>query len=254
MESKEIRVKQSAKDMCETRDQIMGLITQALDKLGEAEFLLKTISSGTTFSFDRNCFFQPSNPANQQKTVENLRKQTDRKVWDHIINLGEFRNLMSVKEQRKVDEALLDVPPVTYETVVATFTHLLNSRGNMLHDLIETAFLERNKSYKSNSGNKVNRKHVIESVFCKYGYANYGSYATNRLDDITKAISILTGLEAPHVTNILTKQNELIAFNGAVKYRAFKKGTVHVQIVSNELLDKINDALANAMGAKIGAA
>lgn len=253
MQSTALKEKLNAQALCDRRDEIIALVTQAVEKLGEAEMLLKTIST-YGFSFDRNTFYSPSEGNNRLRTTENFRKQIDRKIWDHIIELGEFRELMSVTEQRKVDKALENVPPVKYGTVLATFQTLLSNRPNMLQDLVETAFLERSSGFKSNEGNKIGNRHIINGVFCKYGFCNYGSYAVNRLEDITKAIALLTGLEKPHITNILREKNEYLAFEGKVKYKAFQKGTVHVQILDKTLLDKLNDVLAGAMGAKIGAA
>lgn len=46
---------------------------------------------------------------------------------------------MTVNEQRKISEQLEKCPPVTLETVKATFATLKANRPNMLQDLVSTA-------------------------------------------------------------------------------------------------------------------
>lgn len=251
MKSTALKEKLNANQLCERRDEIVTLITKAIESLGEAETLLKTMCS-YGFTFDRQTIYSPSEPSQKIRTIENLTKQADKKIWDHILELGQFRDLMTVKEQRKIAEQLEDCPPVTIESVTATFSSLLSNRPNMLQDLVETAFLERSGGFKSNEGGKINKRQVVDGVYCKYGFTNWGSRPCDRLDDMTKAISILTGFEKPHITNILSKEREYLAFEGKVKYRAFQNGNVHIWIEDKDLLDKLNDVLAGAMGAKIG--
>lgn len=251
MKSTAIKERLNAQQLCDRRKDIVTLITKAMETLSEADMLLKTLCN-YGFTFDRNTIYSPSDPVQKLRTIKELTKQTDRKIWDHIVELGQFRDLMTIKEQRKINEALELCPPVTIETVTATFAELLANRPNMLQDLVETAFLERSSGYKSNGGNKINKKQVIDGVFCRYGFTNFGSRPCDRLEDLTKAVAILVGMEKPHITNILTKEREHIAFEGKVKYVAYKNGNVHVIIIDKTLLDKLNDVLAGAMGAKIG--
>lgn len=251
MKSTAVKEKLNANQLCERRDEIVMLITKAMETLSEADMLLKTLCN-YGFTFERNTIYSPSDPTQKLRTIKELTKQTDRKIWDHIVELGQFRELMTIKEQRKINDALESCPPVTIETVTATFAGLLANRPNMLHDLVETAFLERSSGYKSNGGNKINKKQVIDGVFCRYGFTNWGSRPCDRLEDLTKAVSILVGMEKPHITNILAKEREYIAFEGKVKYVAYQNGNVHVTILDKTLLDKLNDVLAGAMGAKLG--
>lgn len=250
MKSTALKEKLNAQQLCDRRNEIVTLITKAMETLSEADMLLKTLCN-YGFTFDRNTIYSPSEPAKKLRTIEDLTKQTDRKIWDHIVELGQFRELMTIKEQRKINDALESCPPVTIETVTATFAELLANRPNMLQDLVETAFLERSSGYKSNGGNKINKKQVIDGVFCRYGFTNWGSRPCDRLEDLTKAVAILVGMEKPHITNILTKEREYIAFEGKVKYVAYQNGNVHVTILDKVLLDKLNDVLAGAMGAKL---
>ncbi len=251
MKSTTIAEKLNAELMCERRNEIVSLLTQSIECLSQADTLLKTLSTHG-FSFDRNTIYSPSTPSNKIKTIENLTKQADSKIWQRIVELGKFQELMTVKQQRTIAEQIEACPPVTIETVTATFSELLSNRPNMLQDLVETAFLERSSGFKSNKGNQVNKRQVVEGVFCRYGFTNWGSRPCDRLEDITKACAILLGYEKPHITNILRQDSEHLAFDGRVKYKAFKNGNVHIWIEDSQLLDKLNDVLAGAMGAKLG--
>ena len=251
MNTTAIAEKLSAESICERRDEIVSLLTQSIECLSQADMLLKTLSKHG-FSFDRNTIYSLSTPSNKIKTIENLTKQADSKIWQRIVELGKFKELMTVKQQRVLAEQIDACPPVTIDTVKATFSELLSNRPNMLQDLVETAFLERSSGFKSNGGNKINKRQVVDGVFGRYGFTNWGSRPCDRLEDITKACAILLGYEKPHITNILKQDSEHLAFDGRVRFKAFKNGNVHIWIEDSELLDKLNDVLAGAMGAKVG--
>lgn len=242
--------KLNANDICNRRTEIITLITKALESLAEADILLKTITD-RGLHFDRNTITSQSMPSHKMQAIETLTKQVDSQIWNRIIELGEFRKLMTINEQRKIADQIETCPPVTIENVTATFASLLANRPNMLQDLVETSFLERSKGYKSNAGNKINKKQVIDGVFDRYGYTNFGWRPCDRLDDITKALALVAGLEKPNILQLLRRDTEYLAFNGAVKYKAFKNGNVHITILDKRLLDKLNDVLAGAMGAKL---
>lgn len=249
--STEIAEKLSAGSICAKRDEIVSLLTQSMECLSLADTLLKTLHTHG-FNFDRHTIYNPSDPTNKMASLERLTRQADQKIWQRIVELGKFQELMTVKQQRVLAEQIEACPPVTIETVTATFSELLSNRPNMLQDLVETAFLERSGGYKSNQGNKINKRQVVNGVFCKYGFTNWGSRPCDRLDDITKAIALLLGMEKPHITKILKVDSEHVAFGGKVKFKAFKNGNVHIWIEDKQLLDKLNDVLAGAMGAKVG--
>ncbi len=245
MKSTAVKERLNANQICDRREEIATLITKAVESLSEADMLLKTMTTHG-FSFDRSTFYSPSSPAQKIKSIDELTKQADRKIWDHIVELGQFRDLMTVKEQRRIYDELEKCPPVTYDTVTATFSSLLSNRPNMLQDLVETAFLERSSGYKSNDGNKINKRQVVNGVFDRYHFTNWGSRPVDRLDDITKAFSIITGIEKPHIAQLLQNDSEVLAFNAGVKYRAYQNGNVHIWILCDQLLDKLNLVLAGS--------
>ena len=129
MKSTEIAEKLSAESICGRRNEIVSLLTQSIECLSQADTLLKTLSKHG-FSFDRNTIYSPSTPSNKMRTIEELTKQADSKIWQRIVELGKFKDLMTVKQQRVLAEQIEACPPVTIETVTATFSELLSNRPN----------------------------------------------------------------------------------------------------------------------------
>ncbi|RZQ97122.1 DUF4942 domain-containing protein [Vibrio vulnificus] len=229
----------NARQICERRDNIEALLTQAVSLLGEADSLMKSIHS-LGLCFDRGTFYSPSEQDKRARTVGSLMKQVDRKMWNHILELGQFRELMSADKRKSIDKDMENPPRLSYDTLTATFTDLLNDRVNMLQDLTESVFKNRSSSYKSNSGHKLNKRLVFSNVFCKYGWR----YQSDLLEDACKVFSVLSGCPAPHIINILSSSKEpLIAFEGKVKFVPFQNGNVHVWLLDKELEHKINDVL-----------
>lgn len=251
IKSKEVTERLNASTMCERRDEAVLLIHKAMEALSDADKILTSVAK-YGFSFHRDIIYSVGNDANKMKAIDNLTKQVDEKMWSRVVELGQFRDLMTVVQQRKLSDELSKCPPFTIETVTATVGELLNNRPNMLQDLIETSFTERSKGFKSNEGMKINKRQVINNVFCRYGMMNRGYRQVDRLDDIVKVISVLLGCEIPHVSSSLAINSESIEFDGKVRFKAFKNGSVHIWVECEDLLNKLNDVLAGAMGAKVG--
>lgn len=250
-QSKEVVERLNAHQMCERREEAVLLIHKAMEALSEADKILKTVSK-YGLSFDRNTIFTPHDDTKKMRTVRDLTKQVDSKMWDKVVEIGQFRDLMTIKQQRKLSEQISQCPPFTIDTVTATLGELLNNRPNMLHDLIETSFLERSKGYKSNQGMKINKRQVINGVYDRYGFTNWGSKPVDRLNDIVKAVAVLLGCEVPNTSCTLKENSEVEEFEGKVRFKAFKNGNVHMWVECDELLNKLNDVLSCAMGAKVG--
>ncbi|ELP5729230.1 DUF4942 domain-containing protein [Vibrio vulnificus] len=229
----------NARQICERRDQIEALLTQAISLIGEADSLLKTVSN-YGLSFDRHTFYDPSDQSQRAKSLKTLITQVDGKLWGYILELGQFRELMSAEKRICIDKDMETPPRLTYETLTATFNDLLNDRVNMLQDLTESVFKTRSSDFKSNLGHKLNKRLVFANVFCRYGWR----YQTDLLEDACKVFSVLTGCPSPFVVNLLSEATEpLIAFDGKVKFVAYQNGNVHVWILDKELEHKINDVL-----------
>ena len=113
MNTTAIAEKLSAESICERRDEIVSLLTQSIECLSQADMLLKTLSKHG-FSFDRNTIYSLSTPSNKIKTIENLTKQADSKIWQRIVELGKFKDLMTVKQQRVLAEQI-EACPASYD-------------------------------------------------------------------------------------------------------------------------------------------
>lgn len=235
----ELKERLNAKQICERRDQIEALLTQAISLLGEADSLLKTVSKyGLTF--DRHTFYSPSEQVQRTNSLKTLTTEVDKKMWQHILDLGQFRQLMSADKRQAIDKDMENPPRLTYGSLTATFNDLLNDRANMLQDLTESVFKSRNSDYKSNQGHKLNKRLVFENVFCRHGF----SYQSDLLEDACRIFSVLTGCPTPNIVNLLSESTEpLLDFEGKVRFVAYQNGNVHVWILDKELEHKINDVL-----------
>ncbi|MCG6230277.1 DUF4942 domain-containing protein [Vibrio furnissii] len=234
-----LRERLNAYQICERRDQIEACITQAVSLLGEADSLLKTICD-FGLSFDRNTFYDLSDAHQRYKSIRKLTVQVDKKLWSHIFELGQFRDLMSAEKYKSVDNDLDTPPQLTYDTLTATFNDLLNDRVNMLQNLTESVFKHRSRSFVSNTGHKLNKRLIFEKVFS----SDVWRVQKHLIEDACKVFSVLTGCPVPEVISILEVSDEpLIAFDGKVKFVAYQNGNVHVWLLDRELEYKINDVL-----------
>ena len=235
----ELKERLNANQICERRVQIEGMLNQAVDLLGEADSLMQTISTHG-LSFDRNTFYSLSERNQRARSLEKLTGQVNSKFWDHILELGQFRELMSAEKRKQIDKDMENPPALTYATLTATFNDLLGDRVNMLQDLTESVFKSRSSEYKSNQGHKLNKRLIFNNVFGKYGFR----YQSDLLTDACRVFAVLTGIESPEVVSILSEAQEpVFAFDGAVKFVVYQNGNVHVWILDKELEHKVNNIL-----------
>jgi hypothetical protein len=255
MTSKALKKVLTADEICEKRAEIELLITKAVAAIGDADKIGREIgvTHGLQAAIDRHTFYNVG--SDDHNIVKRIMQHVDRKAWGSVIETGGFRELMSVKEKRKMDEYIQDAPPLTIETLRATFAGLMKNRPDMLKDLIETAFTERDKKYKSNAGMKVNKRQVINGVYEGDFYRNFYGYRAERLQDIVKAVSIINGIKPIDIIAILHnvgRAGEQYYESGVMRFRVFKNGNVHVYIECEKTLGAINDILAGCFDGQLG--
>ena len=81
----------TAEDYCAKRDEIVMLVTKAVDALGQADSLLKTMAN-YGFSFDRYSFYGIGDEGKRIDSINQLTKQADKKIWDRIVEIGKLES------------------------------------------------------------------------------------------------------------------------------------------------------------------
>lgn len=227
-----------------------------LHKCMEAASQLAKIMTNTvqySINIGRENFTMIERDNHKINIIAKLTKEIDSKFWNKLIQMGEFRELMNSKRIDELNDQLCNNPPAfTVDTATATLTQLIDERPKLLTELVESAFKGRSKSHKSNGRMKIDKKQIFASVFDQSGYTCSFSRSAEIINDICKAISILTGTKRDNVINELIRGEELFTFDVKVKFKSFMNGNVHMTILDADLTDKLNDVLNNCYKGQIG--
>lgn len=247
-----IQVRHTITSLVKERDDAIIELTKCIEAASQ---LAKIMTNTVKYSINigRENFTMIERDNYKINTIAKLTKEIDSKFWDKLIQMGEFRELMNSKRIEELNNQLCDNPPeFTIDTATATLTQLINERPKLLAELVESAFKGRSKSHKSNGKIKIDKKQIFSSVFNKSGYACSFSRSAEIVNDICKAISILTGIKRDNVINELVRGEELFTFDGKVKFKSFMNGNVHMTILDDDLINKLNDVLNNCYKGQIG--
>jgi hypothetical protein len=243
-------------EICAKRAEIELLVTKAVSALGDADKISREIGviHGIEAGIDRHTFYKIG--GDDHNIVKKIMQHVDKNAWRNLITIGGFNELMSVKEQRKMDNYIETSPALTIGTLRSTFAGLIKNRPDMLKDLIETAFTERDKKYKSNAGFGISKRQVIDSVFTGDSFnRNCHGYRVERLQDIVRAVGVITGDKVEGITQKLQRagnSGEQYYEHGVMRFRVFKNGNVHIYIDCKKTLNAINDILAGCFDGQLG--
>ncbi|RBB97321.1 DUF4942 domain-containing protein [Pseudomonas sp. MWU12-2115] len=191
--------------------------------------------------------------ADDQVTVRN---ELDTSMWHRAFDLTGFKQLMDAEAVDEFEKSLSPVPPeFTEATIRATFIDLRMNAVSMFRRGVFNVFRSLSDTYRTNSREpfRIGRKVVMASmVTCRCGYPqiSYGSYnwAPNKLNDLDRVFQTLDGkVFQPHTLrsamDLAFEQGEVFE-NDYYRAKAYKNGNLHLEFKRLDLLDKVNEQIA----------
>lgn len=160
------------------------------------------------------------------------------KYWDSILTLTDVRKLMPQKRREEWDEQIANhqTPEFNQENVRATVMSLLNSRADFIAEKVDGIFNNLSKVHVTNCPEGFYKRMIMGGVFSGSNSPDYKQ--KGYIDDLRDVIGrIMKRGEYDYGTtyNILAhaynNSGKWISLDGnAIKIKAFKKGTVHLEI------------------------
>jgi hypothetical protein len=189
---------------------------------------------------------------------EAVRRELDRKMWSRALDLTGFRQLMDVDEVQSFDKSLEGTPPQFIENNIrATLIDLQIRSDEMYRRGVFNVFRTLSDTYRTKESEpfRIGRKVVMGSMV-RPAYTmglcisdSSCNYAIDKLNDIDRVIKTLDN-QLFHARSLETAMNA--AFQDRAVYeddyyraKAFKKGTLHLEFKREDLLDKLNEQIAN---------
>lgn len=240
-----LEVRHTIASLAKERDIAITKATIAVEAISDLMFTVST-ATGRSIHREVSSFVGVENDGSKIHKIKMIKREVDVLFWQKLIKICQFKEIMHSKKYDQLESELYNnTPEFTVDNATATLTQLISELPDLLTELVRNTFTCRSKDHKSNGNMKLDKKQVYKSLLSS-------SHGENLLIDITRAISILEGVSNEYILRELNERREVVKYDGKVKFKAFLNGNVHVTFLDEDLLNKLNDVLAGAMGAKVG--
>lgn len=252
------------------RNRAVELFAEAFDALAAARAEMALAGPSTAYPghlpdalHTKLCGRTYSTPS-RDEFLEAATLQVDRVAWRHLLNVSGLERLMDQKAKREfhrqIDEA---PPPATVETCHATMQDLFANAGSIFRRGIAETFSALDRRFKSHDGFKVGARIVLTRAMTEYGSWNHYAKADDALRDVERVFRILDGQQQPDydagILGVVSKARPrslsgaaFFAEDAYFRVRIFKNGNAHVWFKRDDLLERVNQLLADHYGAALG--
>lgn len=202
-------------------------------------------------------YLMPSS-AQFSESEERVLSELDGKLWRRAFDLTGFKQLMDAEAVKDFEDSLRPKPPeFTEANIRATFIDLHSKTGEMFRRGIVNVFRYLSDDYKTNSAQafKIGRKVVmgwmVGPSFKRGLQIRYGQPA-DKLNDIDRIIKTLDGKqfkprEFEYAINCSLEKSEVFD-DDYYRVKGFKNGNIHLEFKRADLLDGLNDQIAEHYG------
>lgn len=200
----------------------------------------------------------------RESFLDECRQRIDRAMWHHLIMSTGIERLMDKQEREAFRQQLADdPPPATSDNILATFERLAGDAGMIFQRGLAQAFSRLDRRFRSHDGFKIGSRIVFNGAFSD-GRWNYYSKKDEDLRDVERVFAVLDGQQHPDRSSGIIGTIDAArprawgpqAFEADGTYfkiRVFKNGNVHCWFKRDDLVEKVNQVLADFYGATIGA-
>lgn len=252
------------------RARAMDLYGQAFDTLQEAAAAhgaatVKSWALAVSLSTGRHDGDrQFAKASDRDAFLGECRQRIDRAMWDHLILSTGIERLMDKQEREAFRQQLADDPPAaTSDNILATFQRLAGDAGVIFQRGLAQAFSRLDRHFRSHDGFKIGSRIVFNGAFSD-GHWNYYSKKDEDLRDVERVFAVLDGQPHPDrgsgiigtIDAARPRSWGAQAFEADGDYfkvRVYKNGNVHCWFKRDDLVEKVNQVLADFYGATIGA-
>lgn len=198
-----------------------------------------------------------SNGVNDAARGEIIARQMDVCVWDILMNETDMYSIMSHKQRELWDKTLYSdsMPLATIDNIALTFAGLYKERETTYREGIVDVFRNLSWDYATNNPVKVGKKIIVNGFILNSGnYYLTGEKFSQKLNDLARAFYLFDRKPVPDFASSVALQlNDFYAANGfngeafeheffTIKY--YKKGSAHITFKRPEVVDAMNDLIA----------
>ena len=252
----ELIKKVSIEECCAHRNRSIELIDQAISFVEKAnETALKAApTAGSTKAFV-GVF---SERGKMDPSLEDYRKGIDKACWCNLLNISGLQKLMSASQREKFKDALYKNPPeFTVQNVYATFADKITNAGAIFDQSVIDVFERLPADYKTNNRFRFDNKIIFNAGYSCVHHDWYstitGRYDIQAMvDDLDRIMHILDhkkhDTDATALCTLAMREGKTTCETAYFKFQWFKKGSVHIYFLRDDLVQEMNHILAKHYG------
>jgi hypothetical protein len=236
------------------RNAVIHKIRQALDLFNEADSLAEqahlgfpTLTLGGHRRYALDLTGQFADPANVEAAII---KAIDACAWKFLLDTSGFSRFMDAAEHKRWTDIIYsdDAPELTMTAITETFARLHAERGAMFERKVMEIFRALSWDYQTGLPCRLGKKLIVRYLTQDGGWPQ--STATDRLDDLECAFSILDGKPESGKRNSIYKNISAARRAGTDEMETeylhihwFRNGNGHVTFRRHNLVTQLNGIL-----------
>lgn len=241
-----------------TRNTALAKIEMLIHQLNDISLLTFSVGGGTAKEwgvrqYRYDCWLMEK-PETAMKAVT---RNIDRSIWKNLMQRSGMLSLMDAQARDEWYKNLEgdDIPAISEENILSTFKQLHLNKGEVFERGVINVFKGLSWDYKSNSPCKFGKKIIVTGLvkYDRWGFGLNWGWQRDRLADLERMLMLLDGKPVPdNRADVTRRLGDHIHENRhsnryedemfAIKY--FQKGTAHITFRRPELVDKLNDIIA----------
>ncbi|VGC86479.1 DUF4942 domain-containing protein [Klebsiella pneumoniae] len=241
------------------RNAALAQIETLIQQLDDISTLTHSIGGKTALdwamkqNFRCGCWLMEKPEVAMKAITRNL----DRGIWRDLMKKSGMLSLMDAAAREQWYNSLEkdDIPAVSEENIMSTFEQLHLNKGAVFERGVINVFKGLSWDYRTNSPCKFGAKIIVTGLvkFDRWGFGLNWGWQRDRLADLERMLMLLDGKPVPDNRADATRRlgdhihenrhsNRYEDEMFAIKY--FQKGTAHITFKRQELVDKLNDIIA----------
>ncbi|MCK8417783.1 DUF4942 domain-containing protein [Erwinia amylovora] len=240
------------------RQEAITAFTNAMALMKEVQRKISSLMRRDSANTLSDCFYLALiAAADPEKCGNAIARKMDVEIWKHLMDETGMFSIMSQKQRDQWENTLYsdNMPLATRENVASTFGGLYQDRDTVFREGITHVFRSLSWDYKTNNPVMIGKKIIKEGLFrpCRTYYSPNRDFL-EKLDDLARAFYLFDKKPLPdHRSGVSQQLAEFFTANGfngsvfeheyfSIKY--FMKGTAHIKFKRPDVVDAINDLIA----------
>ena len=248
----------------------LSLPTTLTDLLNARNDALRLLSDARRLTdmakdlLDRHGHYLMPHNGQLRDSSQRVQAELDASMWRRAFDLTGFKQLMDAEAVAEFERSLAPSPPeFTEANIRSTFIDLHGKSRDMFRRGVVNVFRYLSDDYKTNSnepfriGRKVVMTWMVGPSFKRGLQIRYGM-PSDKMNDIDRIIKTLDGKQfkprdLEYAINTALEQREVFE-DDYYRVKGFKNGNMHIEFKRDDLLDGLNDQIAEHYGNALAAA